>query len=95
MEKTGYVYILTNKPRGVLYTGVTSDLVRRLEEHKRHVVPGFTARYHVTRLVWFAAGDSVVGAIELEKKIKNRSRQWKINLIEESNPEWRDLSADW
>jgi putative endonuclease len=95
MSQTAYVYILANKPRGVLYTGVTSDLIRRLEEHKAHAVAGFTARYNVTRLVWFVAGESIMGAIELEKKIKNRGRQWKIDLIEKSNPEWRDLSEDW
>jgi len=95
MTKTAYVYILASKRNGTLYTGVTSDLVRRIYQHKHHLVDGFTKEYDVTRLVWFVAGESMAGAIELEKKIKNRTRQWKIALIERTNPEWRDLSDGW
>jgi putative endonuclease len=90
-----YVYILANKRGGILYTGVTSDLERRMYEHKQHLVDGFTKKYDVTKLVWFLAGEGIVGAIELEKKIKNRNRQWKIDLIEQSNPNWDDLSEKW
>ncbi len=95
MSKTAYVYILANKKCGTLYTGVTSNLERRVYEHKNHLVDGFSSKYHVDRLVWFVLGDSILAAIELEKKIKNRSRQWKINLIEATNPEWLDLAESW
>ena len=63
-------------------------------EHKAHLVPGFTAKYNVTRLVWFTHGEDMHAAIALEKKIKNRSRQWKIDLIERTNPNWDDLAAN-
>ncbi len=78
-----------------MYTGVTSNLERRLYEHKHHLLEGFTRKYGVTRLVWFAQGDDIVSAITLEKKIKNRNRQWKIDLIEKNNPDWNDLAAGW
>ena len=94
-EKSAYVYILASKKRGTLYTGVTSNLERRMYEHRHHLLQGFTNQYNVTRLVWFIQGESIIAAIELEKKIKNRGRQWKINLIEKTNPNWNDLSADW
>jgi putative endonuclease len=94
-ETGGSVYILANRPRGALYVGVTSDLGRRIYEHKHHLVPGFTSRYGITQLVWFRTGGSIEGAIETEKKIKNRRRQWKIDLIEQDNPDWADLAADW
>lgn len=95
MTKTAFVYILASKKNGTLYTGVTSDLQRRMYQHKHHLMEGFTRKYGVTRLVWFVQGDDIAAAIELEKKIKNRGRQWKINLIEKSNPGWVDLAADW
>jgi putative endonuclease len=95
MPKSAYVYILASKRHGTLYTGVTSDLMRRLYEHKNHLTDGFTSKYNVTNLVWFEQGDSITEAISLEKKIKNRSRQWKIDLIEKTNPDWVDLSAGW
>ena len=95
MSKTACVYILANKKRGTLYTGVTTDLERRVYEHKNHLADGFSSKYHVDRLVWFVLGDGIQAAIDLEKKIKNRSRQWKINLIEATNPEWRDLAESW
>jgi putative endonuclease len=95
MSKTAYVYILASKKNGTLYTGVTSNLQRRIYEHKHHLLEGFTKKYNVTRLVWFVQSEDIVAAIELEKKIKNRARQWKINLIEKTNPNWDDLSADW
>lgn len=78
-----------------MYTGVTNNLERRMYEHKHHSLAGFTSKYDVTRLVWFIQGADIASAIELEKKIKNRGRQWKINLIEKTNPNWNDLSAHW
>lgn len=95
MPKTAYVYILASKKNGTLYTGVTSNLEQRMYQHKHHVLEGFTSKYEVTRLVWFVQGEDITAAIELEKKIKNRGRQWKINLIEKTNPHWNDLSAEW
>ncbi|WP_199068110.1 MULTISPECIES: GIY-YIG nuclease family protein [unclassified Leucobacter] len=89
------MYILTNRPRGTLYVGVTGNLHRRLSEHRSGSGQGFTSRYRLTRLVWFVEGASIAEAITVEKKLKNRGRQWKIDLIEKRNPEWRDLSEQW
>ena len=94
MGKMAYTYIVANKRNGTLYVGVTSDLVSRVMQHKNKEYRGFTHRYDVDRLVWFIGGESMEGAITLEKKIKNRSRQSKIALIERTNPEWRDLSEN-
>ena len=95
MKKLAYVYILASKKNGTLYTGVTSDLERRMYEHKHHLLEGFTKKYDVTCLVWFIQGEDIQAAITLEKKIKNRNRQWKIELIEKDNPNWNDLSVNW
>lgn len=95
MSKTAFVYILASKRNGTLYTGVTSNLERRMSEHKHHLLDGFTDKYDVTRLVWFTQGEDICEAITLEKKIKNRNRQWKITLIEKTNPNWDDLAASW
>lgn len=95
MSKPAWVYILASKPNGTLYTGVSSNLQHRIQQHKHHASDGFTNKYHVTRLVWFQQGDDIASAIEVEKKIKNRDRKWKIALIEKTNPEWRDLAANW
>jgi putative endonuclease len=86
-----YVYLLTSKPYGTLYVGMTSDLARRVWEHKTKVVAGFTARYGVDRLVWFEIHASAEAAIRREKQIKEWRRDWKINLIERDNPRWIDL----
>jgi len=94
MTQTAYVYILASRKNGTLYTGVTNNLERRMYEHKNHLVQGFTDKYNVTRLVWFTHGEDMQAAIALEKKIKNRGRQWKIDLIEKTNPDWKDLAAD-
>ena len=95
MNKKAYVYILTNKKNGVLYTGVTSNLAKRIYEHKTQIHgDSFSAKYKLNKLVWYNAGDDIVSAIEVEKKIKNRSRAWKINLIEKENYQWLDLSLD-
>jgi len=86
-----YVHLLASKPHGTLYVGVTSDLDRRLSEHKNKLVPGFTKRYRVDRLVWFEVHDLIEAAIRREKQIKEWKREWKINLIERDNPRWIDL----
>jgi putative endonuclease len=86
-----YVYILASKPYGTLYIGVTNDLLRRVFEHKEGVVPGFTKRYGVKRLVYFEQFEDATTAIQREKTMKFWPRQWKINKIEECNPAWRDL----
>jgi putative endonuclease len=86
-----HVYLLASKPYGTLYVGVTSDLARRVWEHRVRAVRGFTARYGVDRLVWFEAHDSADVAMLREKQIKEWKRDWKINLIERDNPRWIDL----
>jgi putative endonuclease len=89
-----WVYILTNKPRSTLYVGVTNDLVRRVYEHREGVVKGFTQRYGLKMLVHFERYDAPYAAIQREKNIKHWSRIWKLQLIESSNPQWRDLYND-
>ena len=91
--RQGYVYILASQRNGTLYTGVTSDLPRRLYEHQNNLTPGFTSRYGVKTLVWFEIHDLVVDAIRREKTIKKWRRAWKLNLIESVNPDWDDISA--
>lgn len=91
--RQGYVYILASKRNGTLYTGVTSDLPRRLYEHQNNLTPGFTSRYGVKTLVWFEIHDLVVDAIRREKTIKKWRRAWKLKLIESVNPDWEDISA--
>jgi putative endonuclease len=90
-ERAFFVYLLASRLRGTLYVGVTSDLLRRVWEHKSKVVPGFTARYGVDRLVWFEAHGAAESAIRREKQIKEWKREWKFNLIERDNPHWIDL----
>ncbi|WP_109669662.1 GIY-YIG nuclease family protein [Roseicyclus mahoneyensis] len=86
-----FVYMMTNKPDGTLYIGVTNDLVRRVHEHRTHAVKGFTDRYNLERLVWFEPHDSPTEAIRREKALKSWNRAWKVDLIETANPGWRDL----
>jgi putative endonuclease len=86
-----YVYLLASKKHGTLYLGVTNDLVRRIYEHRTKAVPGFTSRYGVDKLVWFEIHDTAEAAITREKELKKWRRDWKVRLIEESNPEWVDL----
>ena len=88
-----YVYILASSIGGTLYTGVTNDLVRRVAEHKSKQVPGFTKDYGVDRLVYFEIFDDVKHAIQREKRLKKWPRDWKVQLIEQQNPDWNDLSA--
>lgn len=92
MEKRGYVYILTNKRRTVLYVGVTSNLVKRMWEHKHKLVPGFTKYYSADVLVYYEVGESILAAIEREKQLKGGSRLKKVQLIDGMNPDWKDLT---
>jgi len=86
-----YVYLLASHKHGTLYVGVISNLLGRVYQHKTGVVRGFTRRYHVHLLVWFECYDDPLTAIAREKEIKKWRREWKINLIESTNPEWLDL----
>lgn len=90
-----YVYILANKPNGVLYTGLTNELERRLEEHKTKKLKGFTYKYNVDKLVYFEEFDTYKEAFTRERRLKKWNRDWKIKLIEKENPGWKDLSAEW
>ena len=87
----GYVYILASKRNGTLYVGVTGDLLKRIWEHKEGLAEGFTKQHDVKRLVWYEAHESMYEAITREKQLKKWKREWKIRLIEESNPYWNDL----
>ena len=94
MDPNYCVYILTNRRNGTLYTGITSRLAERVDEHKQGVVGGFTRKYELDKLVWYERHDSAEAAITREKQIKEWRRRWKIELIEEINPYWNDLSSD-
>ncbi|MDP2919700.1 MAG: GIY-YIG nuclease family protein [Dehalococcoidia bacterium] len=89
--KTYYVYIMASKRNGTLYIGVTNDLIRRVYEHKNDLIQGFTKKYGVHTLVWFDQCDDVAVVIQREKQIKAWQRKWKLRLIEEKNPDWKDL----
>ena len=89
-----YLYILASKKNGTLYVGVTSDLVKRIYEHKNNFIEGFTKKYTIHSLVYFEATESIESAIIREKQLKKWNRSWKINLIEKSNPGWDDLYHD-
>ncbi len=91
MNKQPAVYILAGKRNGTLYTGVTSELVKRIWEHKNNIVEGFTERYNIHRLVWYELHESMESAITREKRLKNWKRKWKLELIESSNPNWQDI----
>jgi putative endonuclease len=90
-SKKGYVYILFSSRNGTLYTGVTSNLVKRIYEHKENLVEGFSKKYKTDKLGYYEEYATVVEAIEREKQIKKRSRKYKIGLIEKENPKWHDL----
>ena len=94
MSKDGYVYILASKRNGTLYIGVTSDLVKRVWEHREVTHGGFSQRYDVKSLVYFEPCGDMEHAIRREKAIKKWRRRWKLRLIEENNPDWRDLYPD-
>ena len=89
--KNYYIYILASRKNGTLYIGVTNDLVRRVSEHKKGEVKGFTQKYHVNELVYFERYSMINDAIRREKQLKKWNRSWKIALIEKENPSWRDL----
>lgn len=89
--KNAYVYIVTNKPRGALYIGVTSDLIKRIYEHKINAMDGFTSTYNLKSLVYYEIFEDIENAIMREKQLKNWHRDWKINLVENINPNWDDL----
>ncbi len=88
------VYMLASERNGTLYIGVTSNLVKRLHEHETAVVPGFTKKYQVHTLVWYEIHETMESAIVREKQMKKWNRSWKIELIEEANPGWKDLYAN-
>ncbi len=91
MNRQPAVYILANKRNGTLYVGVTSDLIKRIWQHKTNAVKGFTERYSVHQLVWYELHETMESAIRKEKMLKNWKRVWKLELIERSNPNWQDL----
>ena len=94
MEKYFAVYILASQRNGTLYTGITSNLIKRVWEHREGLADGFTKEHGVKTLVWYEVGEDPVAAIAREKQIKAWKRGWKLRLIEEKNPEWRDLFSD-
>jgi putative endonuclease len=94
MDHTYFVYILANRRRGVLYVGMTNDLIRRISEHKGKFVPGFTNTYSVTLLVYYEEYESLDEAREREHVLKRWRRNWKFALIEKLNPDWRDLADE-
>ena len=89
-----FVYILANKPYGTIYIGFTNNLAVRVEAHKLKAVPGFTKFHDIDRLVWYEIHEDLMAARTREKQIKKWTRDWKINLIQSKNPEWRDLSNE-
>lgn len=91
MKKQFYVYMMTSQKIGTVYIGVTSDLAKRVWEHKNNVVEGFTKKYEVHRLVWYEVHETAESAIRREKQMKEWKRDWKIKRIEEENPNWNDL----
>jgi len=92
--KTFFVYILASKTNGTLYIGLTSDLLKRVHEHKNDLADGFTKKYGVHRLVYYEPAGDFEAAVAREKQLKKWNRLWKIRLIEQDNPEWRDLYGD-
>ena len=94
MKRRFFVYLLANRPRGVLYIGVSNDLMRRLTEHKAKLVPGFTKTYGVVRLVYYEEYSSILEARAREATLKRWRRAWKIELVDKFNPDWRDLSNE-
>jgi putative endonuclease len=93
-KKHYYVYIMASKQFGMLYIGVTSNLIKRVYEHKNDLVKGFTNKYHIHNLVYFEVTEDIDNALSREKHLKKWNRAWKIELIEKNNPEWRDLYCD-
>jgi putative endonuclease len=94
MRSRFFVYLLANRPKGVLYVGVTNDLPRRIWQHTAKAVPGFTNTYGATRLVYYEEHGSILQARERERALKRWRRAWKFKLVEELNPDWRDLTPE-
>lgn len=94
MEKQGYIYIITNYNNSTLYIGITSNLIKRIWEHKNHVIDGFSNKYNLEKLVYFEQCDSIETAILREKFLKGKTRQYKVSLIQKENPTWKDLYKD-
>ena len=94
MSRSPAVYLLASAKRGTLYIGVSSNLIQRIWQHREHLNEGFTERYDVTRLVWYELHETMESAIAREKRLKKWKREWKIDLIEQTNPYWRDLWQD-
>lgn len=94
MDKVSYVYMMASGIYGTLYIGVTSDLIRRVWQHREGLADGFTKQYNVKQLVWFEQHTDIYAAITREKQIKGWRRDWKIDLIQKTNPFWRDLFQD-
>jgi putative endonuclease len=94
MTKSYYVYILASKRNGTLYIGITSNLIRRVWEHKEENIEGFTEKYNVNKLVYFEQYNDPENALKREKRLKRYNRKWKLALIEKENPNWRDLYYD-
>ena len=93
-EKPYYVYMLASRRNGTLYVGVTSDLLKRVYQHRNDSVAGFTRTYHVHRLVYYETTADVASAISIEKQLKAWKRDWKVELIQKGNPEWKDLYSN-
>lgn len=93
MAEKAYVYLMTNNSNKVLYIGVTSDLTKRVMQHKNHVYEGFTEKYNCTKLVYFEECNDINSAIRREKQLKNWHRDWKNNLVNQSNKDWNDLAV--
>lgn len=94
MDKRSFVYMTANRPYGVIYTGMSADLIRRMEEHRNEIADGFTKKYNAKILVYYEIHEDIQEAALREKRIKAWKREWKINLIEKSNPQWHDLYED-
>jgi putative endonuclease len=94
VSKAYYVYLMASRRNGTLYVGVTNDLARRAWEHREGLVPGFTKKYSVKMLMYYEAFDDIDAAIHRETRLKKYKREWKLKLIEQDNPDWRDLARD-
>ncbi len=94
MDRGGFDYLLANRRQGALYIGVTSDLMKRISQHRHGLLPGFTRTYAIKRLVWFEQHGAIATAIAREKQLKRWNRASKVDLIEADNPDWRDLAVD-